>query len=447
MKKEYISGCLKGYAKSDAVRLHMPGHKGKGAGILKKAYALDITELSFSDNLACPSGVIAKAEKDIAKLLGAKRSRILTGGSTLGIFAMVHAVKERGSKLLVQRTAHKSIFNALELLGIEPVILNDNFSQDGIGCSTFENDYLFDLNDSDLIGALLTSPDYFGRALNLKQIKNRLNKNGKLLLIDGAHGGHFAFENRQIYAGSYADIWVDGAHKTFQTLTQGAILNVNNPSLIEGIEEGLSVFSTTSPSYLIMASVESGVKRYCDLKEKNYKEFTLAKQKLTEGIVDLGLSVLPCDDILKLTLCLNGKADGNKIGELLEENGIYAELACKNHILFMLSFAFSLTDAERIIEALKKAEYKQAINNNVAFPSLSRAMDYNLARKAKTEEIPLTKASGRICACNAGVFPPCYPVILAGEVFDNNAIELLSAPNTFGVLEKNGEKTVKVVKG
>ncbi len=429
MKKEYIADCLANYAKSGAVRLHMPGHKGKVEGALSGAYSCDITELSFSDNLSNPSGVIMIAEKDIAEICGAKRSHILTGGSTFGVLTAVFAVKNRGKKMIVQRGSHKSVFNALELFGIEPIFLNEKI-ENGLFTGEFLNGELFDLADNELIGALLTSPDYFGRALDLKNIRKRLKKNNKLLIVDGAHGAHFIFDNTTLYAGNYADVWVDGAHKTLETLTQGAILNVNNEELLEGVKEGLSIFSTSSPSYLIMSSVESGVKGYADIKRQNESSFSLAKQLLIKGVLEAGFSVLNTDDPLKVAILCNGF--GNELGELLEKQNIYAELVADNVILFMLSPRFSHEEALRVVNVLKNMSLKGE-SKDLKMPLPIRKMGYVEARKSKSESILLKNALGRVCAQNAGLFPPCYPVITAGEVYDSSVIERLCAKNTFGV--------------
>ncbi len=441
MKKEYIADCLAEYAKSDSIRLHMPGHKGKGNGILKDIFPCDITELSFSDNFANPSGVIKLAQEDVARICRAKYSRILTGGSTLGVLSAVFAVKERGKKMIIQRSSHKSVYNALELFGIEPLILNEK-TKDGLITGEFFNDELFDMADNEVIGALLTSPDYFGRALDLKDIKQRLSKNGKFLLVDGAHGGHFVFDNPSQYAGNFADIWIDGAHKTLQTLTQGAIIHVNDESLIEKLEEGISVFSTSSPNYLIMASVESGVKRFEDIKRENEKQFAKVKNFLVCELKNAGFDILACDDNLKVTvICKN--CDGIKLGEFFESKGIFAELVGENQILFMLAYTFNKEDAKRIISAIK--EYKdcgEKETGNKVFPLPKRKIEYVTARTLQREEIDLSVAKGRICAENAGVFPPCYPIITAGEIFDDRVIEALFVKNTFGV--KNGK--VKVIK-
>lgn len=432
MDKNNIALCLDGYAKSDSVRLHMPGHKGRGDNCLQQVFARDITELSFSDNLSNASGVIKQAQEDIAFLTGAKASYILTGGSTLGVLSMVYAVKNRGSKMLVPRSSHKSVFNALELCGITPVILTEDLVN-GLPTNYYLNEELFESADNQLIGALITSPDYFGRAFDLAKFANKLKKSGKLLLVDGAHGGHFAFDNKELYAGAYADIWVDGAHKTLHTLTQGAVLNLNDLSLKEGVERALDIFSTSSPSYPIMASVESGYKSFNQHKNKNLAEFNLAKNYLQQQIELLGYKVLKTDDSLKLTIDFNNLANGILAGEILESDNIFAELVSERYILFMFSYHFNLSDAKRVINSLKKVNKQKCGYKTPSFYLPNKKMEYGIARKQPTERVNIANALGRICAQNAGVFPPCYPVILAGEVFDNQVIQRLLVKNTFGV--------------
>ena len=258
-------------------------------------------------------------------------------------------------------------------------------------------------------------------------------------MVDGAHGAHFAFEKSELYAGRYSDVWVDGAHKTLSTLTQGAILHVNNEELIEGVNEALGIFSTSSPSYLVMASVESGVKRYSQIKSEKESNFLRAKQAFISSAKGFGFSILPTDDPLKVTLLCEGC--GLQIGSVLEQAGIYAELVADNAILFMLSYSFSAGDAFKIVKTLNDAALlKKEKSFNQLLPK--KAMDYVYARKQNHEKVLLKDAIGRVCAENAGLFPPCYPVIIAGEIYSNEVINALSGKNTFGV--DNG--FVKVVK-
>lgn len=421
----------------------MPGHKGRRdifSGVSGGAYGCDITELSFSDNLESPSGVIKKAEEDIAKLTGAKASYILTGGSTLGILAMLYAVKDLGKKVVIARGSHKSVYDALGLFGLEPVFLYEK-TTDGMLCPDYVNKDIIENLDDDVIGVLLTSPDYFGNTADLGYFKENLSRQNKLLLIDGAHGSHFMFLNKEKYAGKYADIWVDGAHKTLETLTQGAVLNVSDERLTEKVEEGLGIFSTSSPSYLIMASVEDGIKSFAEIKALTIKKFEKNREKIVKAVKEKGFLARETNDMLKLAVDFNGKTDGNKVIRYFELQGIYPELFSQRFMLFMFSPYLSDDETARITEAVKNCpvaggRYKKS--PGIIFPE--RALSYLDAIKLPSEDVDLKESKGRIAAKNAGLFPPCRPVITAGEVFDGTIISALSAKNTFGL--KNGRVSV-----
>ena len=435
---------LEEYAEKNAERYHMPGHKGKGSGILSDVYPYDITELTFSDNLASPCGVISRAEDDIASLIGAKRCRILTGGSTLGVLTSVYAAKayyhgER-TKLVICKSSHKSVYNALALLNIEPVFLPEKIV-DGLPCPDTEK--LAELCDNGVIGALFTYPDYFGRCLNLSGIRKILKERNCLFLLDGAHGAHLAFTDPERYSGRFADIWVDGAHKTLKTLTQGALLGINKTELTPYVEDGLSIFSTSSPNYLIMSSVEDGYKTFYEIDKNIFSECKNAvgafKSRLNNGF-----SVVNNQDFLKLCVDLHAAADGGLIGGYLECNNVYAELAAGRFLIFMIAPDFSGEKAIRLVDLLN--DYKAKNDGHFSDYSieekpLKMAMPYTVAKKSRYEYVELKNANGRISACEVGLFPPCYPLIVAGEVFDNELIARLLSENTFGI--ENGK--VKVV--
>ena len=424
----------------------MPGHKGyrKGNyGFLKSVYPVDITELSFSDNLAAPTGIIKSAEDDIARLCSCNRAHILTGGSTLGVLAMVCAVKNRGKKLIISKSSHKSVYNALKLFNIEPVFLQEDLSC-GLPSPNYLNANIVENCDNDVIGALLTSPDYFGRVSDLQYFASNLKKQGKLLLVDGAHGGHFARTFNNGYPAKYADIWVDGAHKTLNTLTQGALLLVNNEELEDEVENALNIFSTSSPNYIIMASVENGVKDLFELSEKRLNAFENNKKIIENSILDRGFSLLKCDDQFKITVDFCAKVNGIKAQEEFEKQNIFVELACDRFMLLMLSPYITKVQALKVAKAFKGLKLQMGSEHfGTLFIELERKLSYINAINAQSELIDLRECAGRICAENAGIFPPCYPVITAGEVFDNRVIDqLLHNKSTFGVFDKQ----VKVVK-
>ena len=184
---------------------HTPGHKNA---------KWDITELSFSDNLSSPKGCILQAEQDIATLLQAQKSFILTDGSTSGVLSMLYAARRLGAKTVAFALAsHKSVYNGCKILGLTPLVYENAETQTLV------------FKKADVI--FITSPNYYGSVADLQSLRAFCDENDKLLLIDGAHGGHLRFE-KTLYAGSYADMWVDGVHKSLPAFTQGAVVSAKS---------------------------------------------------------------------------------------------------------------------------------------------------------------------------------------------------------------------------
>ena len=434
----HIYSQLKKYTKNDR-SFHVPGHKAHGDFKSKFAIApLDVTELSFSDNLACPDGVIAAAQKDIAEILGAQKSYILTDGSSAGVLSMIYAVAKKGGKIIVPRNCHQSVWNACKLFGLEPVIVQGE-TKDGL-ITPPSPELIKELIENDVtIGSMIvTSPDYYGKVAPLEEYSEILKKNGRLLIVDGAHGSHLAFEeNRKGYAGVYADIWVDGAHKSLPVLTQGAVVSVNNKDLIPILEEGLSIFRTTSPSYPIMASVEYGIK-YVKNNPKALADVAQAVNNFREKCV---FPIVPTDDWTKLIVDFSAKGiSADRAAKFLEKKGIYAELSDGRYIIFYVSIMTTVSDLNSLNLALSLiASNKKLKNTYVERPSIpenDRTFSFQYALKRKRELVPLEKAAGRMCAVNAGITPPCIPVVAAGEMITKEVIEVLSkAKATFGIAD------------
>ena len=430
---------LKRYARADK-SFHVPGHKGRGElDRLLPVAAFDITELGYSDNLFCPSGIIAEAQKDIAEITGARKSYILTDGSTCGVLSMLYVLKKHGGKVIVPRNCHTSVWNACRLLGLEPIILNGKTAEDVL--LPPEPEAVEDVlnKQTDVAGMLALSPDYYGNIAPLAEYAAILKRHGKLLFVDGAHGAHLAFERENgAYAGVYADIWVDGAHKSLPTLTQGAVISVNNAKLIAELEEALSIFRTTSPSYPVMASVEYGIKYTA-----NYLQLTESAKTAVKAFKDnaRGLDFYPADDWTKLVWDLKPLGIcADKAYSALENRGIYAELSDGRYIIFYLSPQTTADGLKtlygEINDVLCSENLAGTYEERAVLPENKRACGYLQATESERELVPLKWAKGRVCAVNAGLTPPCIPVICAGEIVSDSAIcALANAKNTFGLTD------------
>ena len=385
---------LRRQAKAKHLSFHTPGHKRRG---------FDITELSYSDNLTCPTGCIAEAEQDIARLLGANSSYILTDGSTSGVYAMLHVAKTQGVKYLaVDDNAHKSVYNGCALLGITPIV----FHVERFPCE--------EVKRAD--GVLITSPNYYGQIPDLHTIGAYCKAEGKLFLIDGAHGGHLRYE-KALYAGTHADLWVDGVHKSLPALTQGAIVSAKTEKLSALLQIAVGVFRTTSPSYPIMASVEYAVKYPRQEKlERAVKEYATKTPR-----VELR------EDWTKVCVRF-GKTAFEAFSEL-EKRGVFAEFCDGETILFYLSPATKARDFSklgRVLDCLLK-KYPYIEPERIPAPLL-------LQKSGETEWVESSQSAGKVCAEVCGLFPPCTPLLQKGEVITEEKIRLLqTAPNKFGL--------------
>ncbi len=438
---------LSRYKGKDRIRLHMPGHKNFPA--FRAAFPvapIDITELSFSDDLSCPSGAIDRAQRDIAEITGAKRAFITTDGSSSGVMAMMYVAAAFGNKIIVPRNSHKSVFNACRLLGTEPVIVQGKEEE---GVLTFPEPELLEkliVNDVNISGAIITSPDYYGNIAPLDRYAEVLRKHGRYLFVDGAHGAHLALEeDRKGYAGVYADMWVDGAHKTLPVLTQGAAVLVANEELSDKAEEAMSVFRATSPSYPVMASVEYGIKYFIN----NPKLLARAKDAVAAFRAEMeGVTFYPSADWAKVAIDFKPLGIDPSIAQTaLEKKGIYAEMNDGRYLLFYLSpvvTAGQLAELRAaLIGVMAKKKNKGTFRDRPSIPVAERTYSFIYALRQRAEYVPLREAVGRMCAENAGVTPPCLPVVIAGEMVSPQAAELLSsAKNTFGV--RDGK--IKVVR-
>lgn len=317
------------------ISFHTPGHKRPGA---------DITELSYSDNLSAPTGVLAAAERDVAEILGADKSFLLTDGSTSGIFSMIYAVKLSGGKrLAVPAFSHPSVFHALDALGLEAVVIQGKCAY-GIPRQPSEEEIEGALGRAD--GLLLTSPDYYGFFAPLAAAQKICQNARKPLLIDGAHGGHLHFTND--YAGRFADLWVDGAHKSLPALTQGAVVSARG-GWAERLSRAVLYFRTTSPSYPILASVEYAVKY-----PRNLPLESLAQAFKTQ------YGCVKNDDWTKLLVPFGDLAE--QAEKTLEKRGVYPEFCDGNYLLFYLSPCNRKSDLKtlgKLLQTLPRGRVEQ----------------------------------------------------------------------------------------
>lgn len=430
------------YADSDALRCHMPAHKGRRIfPDTKPLTELDITEISGADSLFEADGIILQSERNMSSLYGTAATFYSAGGSTLCIQAMLAAMKQEGRTVVAVRNVHRAFLNAAALLGLEAEWIMPDYT-DGILSGTIRpEDVEAKLAATDRPCLYLTSPDYTGRMADIAEISTICRRYGAPLLVDNAHGTHLRFfpESRHpIDLG--ADICCDSAHKMLPALTGAAMLHTSSAKYAKILRQCMSLFASTSPSYLIMASL--------DLCCRYISESIRGDIAAALGyIADLrrrfaGRLIFADGDPFHIAVKAGESGyDGCELAELLRENGVECEYADRGLTVLLMSPTDRREDYERLASALERALLSAKITDAAPEPFdirlPERAMSIREAVFAPGEEIPVEEAEGRVCASVKVPCPPAVPIAASGEIIDRRCIN---------IFKRYGISTVVVVK-
>ncbi len=421
---------LENYAKQNNARFHMPCHKGVAqdfaySKVFESVLPYDITELDFSDNLLNPDGVIYEAQKLYADLYGAEQCFFTTNGSTCGVLSMLASAD---GDILVERGSHSSVFNGLSVFGKTAVVLNNHIKDGRFLPVTLRQVEIAVKENKNIKTVLLTSPNYYGETCDLQSIYAFCKSCGISLFVDGAHGAHFAF-SALLSEGiaKNCDACVTSAHKTLPAMTQTALVFANDGKLAKKIKANLNKFNSSSPNYLLMASLDFARAYLQD------KILQGADKRVYDEIKEIksikGLSFLDNDDFCRLVLC---DTDGKKAAEYLRQKGIYAEFWDLSRVVFIVSLAESMQNLlklKRALQDMPKFVSPAAMNIDYAEPySFLKTVD------GEVMEVETEKADGFVCAEQCGVYPPCIPLFLRGEKI-RNASYLKNFDGLFGVYD------------
>lgn len=420
-----------------AARFHMPGHKGKAPfDTLDDFWKIDFTEIEGAGNLFAGDEPILSAERAAARFYGAADCLFLTGGSTQGLMAMLRA--SGASQVICDRNCHKAAAHAMALLSITPQYLFPNvlneFGFTGcIDCNCLETA----LKEYPHAGAVLvTSPNYYGVCQDIRQIADLCHQYGRLLLVDEAHGAHFPAVGLPSAIALGADMAAVSAHKTLPALGQSAMLLSNGIIQFDIICEAAALFGSSSPSYLLMASIDAA-RAYVEQGEGKARYLRAAQmtQKLRQSVDEetpfraLTQRQAARLDPTRLTVCCAGTDwDGYALLDwLFKENGIAAEMADARNVVFIVTCADEPEDLERVLDALKRCQAKARPMPETPplLPEPKRRIDLRKAYFSPSERVPLSKAAGRICARAVTPYPPGVPILCPGEEIQQLHIEFL----------------------
>jgi len=420
------------YIDGGSVRAHMPGHKGRplaGCGF-GTAFPYDITEIEGADVLFEANGIIRESEKNAAKLFGTAATLYSAGGSTLCIQAMLAAVCRNGGTFICARNAHRSVTNAAVLLDLTPLWFYPDY-EDGsvvsgnITAASVER-AIEKYGGQNPSCVFITSLDYLGRLAPVKEIAAVCHRHGLPLLVDNAHGAYLAFLKENLHPIALgADICCDSAHKTLPALTGAAYLHTANSELVPDLKRCMALFGSTSPSYLILASLDL-CNRYLAGSFRNDLAETV--KRVSELKSQLGFLIVRDTEPLKVTFyAYPCGLRGHALAGQLRRSGVEAEYADETHTVLMFSTSNTEEDYARTASAAQMLMCPRILLRppEFEFTEPVRAMSPREAFFAEKEAVPIEKALGRTAADSVTVCPPCIPIAAAGEVIDENILKIL----------------------
>ena len=441
MKTPVVS-FLKSYQEKSPVRMHMPGHKG--AGILGFE-GMDLTEIYGADELFAAEGIIKESEQNASNLFGCP-TYYSTQGSTLCIQTMCTILcqdaKSKGKKpkILAGRNAHRSFIHAAALLDFEIEWLYGN--SDYLSCKIHAEDLEKAIIESLPTAVYLTNPDYLGNLLDIKSLASVCKKHNVLLAIDNAHGAYLRFLKDSLYPIDLgADLCCDSAHKTLPVLTGGAYLHLSdslNQVWKNDVKHFMEYFSSTSPSYLIMASLDAANEVLDTTFKKSLFECIQRVDGLKNTLVQHGYTIL-FGEPMKITISTKEFGyTGNEIANLLMECDIYPEFYDSDYIVLMPSPYNTKDDLKRLETCLCGIEGKPILVNKL--PKLEqskKAMNVRQALFSSSITLDVSKSLGQVCSSVTVSCPPAILPVIPGEVISESSIE---------VMKYYGIETIRVVK-
>lgn len=422
------------YAKSDATRLHMPGHKGKP---ILGIEALDVTEITGADVLYAADGIIAESENNCSELFGTEHSFYSAEGSSLAIKAMLYlAITASGDErplVLAARNAHKAFLYAAAWLDLDIKWLMPKENSHLCSCEVTKEEVEKALLASDKkpCAVYLTSPDYLGTLSDIKGIAAVCQAHKIPLLVDNAHGAYLKFLEEDLHPTTLgATMTCDSAHKTLPVLTGGAYLHIAkdaDPYFVENARIALASFASTSPSYLILSSLDL-CNAYLD--EQGKAEFAACAKSVSDlktYLTSLGFTFFGNESLKLCIYAPDFGYFGYELAALLSDCKIECEFADSDYLVLMFSPANTASDFECVEKAFGEIPRKESkIMPKTPAPILSeRRMSVRKAMLSRSESIPSETAEGRIAASPTVSCPPAIPIVVSGELITKDVIDRL----------------------
>ncbi|BBW96850.1 aminotransferase class I/II-fold pyridoxal phosphate-dependent enzyme [Geobacillus sp. FSL W8-0032] len=470
------------HIKKNPVQFHIPGHK-KGAGmdpefrsfIGENALAMDLINISPLDDLHHPRGMIKRAQELAAEAFGADYTFFSVQGTSGAIMTMVMSVAGPGDKIIVPRNVHKSVMSAIVFSGATPIFIHPEIDKElgishGITPQAVEKALR---QHPDAKGVLVINPTYFGIAGDLKKIVDIAHAYGVPVLVDEAHGVHIHFHERlplsAMQAG--ADMAATSVHKLGGSLTQSSILNVREGLVsAKHVQAILSMLTTTSTSYLLLASLDVARKQLAtkgrELIDNAIRLADWTRRQINEipylycvGEEILGTEAVYDYDPTKLIISVKelGLTGHDAEQWLREAFNIEVELSDLYNILCIITPGDSEREAGLLVEALRRLsaqfshQAEEGVKPKVLLPDIpALALTPRDAFYAETEVVPFRESAGRIIAEFVMVYPPGIPIFIPGEIITEENLNYIETNLAAGLPVQGPEddtlQTLRVIK-
>ena len=442
---ERLYRALEIYSQEDYYPFHMPGHKRNPDTVnTDLPFDRDITEIDGFDNLHHPEGILKKAQETAASVYDTKECYYSVNGSTAALLAAVSATVPRNGQILVARNCHKAVYHALYLRNLIPTYvypqmdpkwwINGGISSDKVERALAEN--------PEIKAVLLTSPTYDGVVSDIEKIAEIVHRYEIPLIVDEAHGAHFHFSNYFPTSAAElgADLVIQSFHKTLPSMTQTAVLH-NCSDRVDSrlIRRFMGIYQSSSPSYILMASMDACMEKMSSDGNEMFREFTKilekARRRLSEckyirlvspeigpaGVFDYDRSKL-------LFSTRYASMTGSELAQiLLEKYHIQVEMETEHYVLALAAVGDSGEGFERLCQAIEeinqeeaqkkkeKRETEEPKAGRTAYTSLSQFMSITEAMESESEIRKLEESVGRISAEFGYLYPPGIPLIVPGE--------------------------------
>lgn len=469
---------LEFYSKEDYYPFHMPGHKRNPFSVDGDfPFDRDITEIDGFDNLHHPQGIIQEAQRAVSQLYGTKRSYFSINGSTAALLAAISASVNKGGQILVGRNCHKAVYHGLYLRDLVPTYIYPQEDHElGIngGISPSRVERCLEENHN-IEAILITSPTYDGVVSDVREIADIAHKYEIPLIVDEAHGAHFRFSDyfpvSAVELG--ADLVVQSLHKTLPSMTQTAVLHRCSDMVdSEKIKRFMGIYQSSSPSYILMASMDACIDKLTRDGQEIFQKFTQMLDAARDRLGKCRYIRLVTPDMLQSThiydfdkskmlfSTVNSSMNGKMLHQILrDEFHLEMEMEAENYVLALTSVGDTESGFLRLCEAVEEIDRRETLKlpapdnqetNENTYSKMKQMMSISQAMDAEAKRCPMEESVGKISSEFAYLYPPGIPIIVPGEqitgLFVRNVRRYMEQGFELQGLSDNRNETICVVK-